>query len=213
MAFMDRIKRDITRHRHKAAVLGVLFVVMIVMTVRAVVQLQPKAAAAAIVVDGATAIDPLKQEGEATPNAGVDADERIRQSKELWRTLREVRGAEASVAFSFDSSFYPPDPSRPVAAAAPARLEAAPATPIPDQTEALRRAQVAAIREQSHVLIVKSTTMSGSAKPWAIVNQQLVSVGQEVLGFEITAIRSREVEFIKDGVPIVVKMSDDIRGQ
>ena len=133
MALLDRIKRDITRHRHRTAVLAVLFVLMIVMTVRAVLQLQPKPAMAAVANENAAAIDPLKDENQATPNAGADADERIRQSKELWRTLREVRGADAAVAFSFDSSFYPADPTRHVTVATPERMEAAPATPIPDQ--------------------------------------------------------------------------------
>ena len=37
----------------------------------------------------------------------------------------------------------------------------------------------------------------------AIVNQQLVTVGQRILGFEIAAIRAREVEFVKEGVTTV----------
>jgi hypothetical protein len=42
----------------------------------------------------------------------------------------------------------------------------------------------------------------------AIVNQQLVTVGQKIQGFEISAIRAREVVFLKDGVTIVVRMPD-----
>jgi len=40
----------------------------------------------------------------------------------------------------------------------------------------------------------------------AIVNQQLLAVGQQILGFTITAIRAREVEFSKEGVSVVVAM-------
>ena len=82
----------------------------------------------------------------------------------------------------------------------------------PDDGEADKRALAAKIRQQANELHVQSTTV-GNGKPWAIVNQQLVSLGDVVKGFEITAIRSREVEVKKEGVTTAVKMPDDPRGQ
>ena len=81
-----------------------------------------------------------------------------------------------------------------------------------ESAEAVQRAVAAAVREQARALGVKSTAVSGG-RPLAIVNQQLLSVGDQINGFEITAIRSREVEFRKDGVTVAVKMPDDLRGQ
>jgi hypothetical protein len=212
MGLIDKLKRDIVRHRQKAAVLAVLFTVMVVLSVRAVFQLQPRPVMAAL--PPAEAAAPAAADAAKTDLAGgVEAEERIRQSKELWRRLREVRGVDASVAFSFDSSVYPPDPAaRRATPISPERIEPVAATPPTESAEAVQRAVAAAVREQARALGVKSTAVSGG-RPLAIVNQQLLSVGDQINGFEITAIRSREVEFRKDGVTVAVKMPDDLRGQ
>ena len=87
----------------------------------------------------------------------------------------------------------------------PEPAKPAPVLPLVD-TAALKASR---IREQARLLVVKTTALgNGTSKPMAIVNQQLLTVGQEILGFELSAIRPREVEFVKDGVTVVVKMPD-----
>ena len=206
MSLVTAIHRDILRHRQKAAVLGVLLVVMAVFTVKAVIQLSPQAAAASAVNAGAGA--PPGSEGAAGTSGdtttAAEAEERIRESRELWKRLREVRGVDAAVAFSFDASFYPLDPARRVTT--PTKLEVTPAAPV-DDAEAVKVAHERLIREQAQQFRVQSTTMSGS-QPFAVVNGQLVTVGGTINGFEVTAIRSRVVDFTKEGVPVPVKMPD-----
>lgn len=206
MGFIHTFKRDLARHRHKAAVLGVLFAVMVFMGVRAVFQMQPQRASAITITetDGASA--------PAVSNA-AEASERIRLSKELWRRLWEKGGVSGKDAFTFEATYYPPDPTRPMVTP----LTPEPETrqqPVarPDDGEIVRRALMLRLREQLVELKVQSTTVS-TGKPWAIVNGQLVSVGDQVKGFEISAIRPREVDFTKEGVTSVVKMPDDFRGQ
>jgi len=209
MGFVNSIKRDIARHRQKAAVLAVLLAVMLFMCVRAVSQMRPQSAAAATEIVSA---DPSATSATSA-NDTAEAEDRIRLSKELWRRLLEKRGMDVSIAFKFDSSSYPLDPSRAVVQQIPVEpLDPSPVQIKPDDTEINRRQLELRIRQMSNELRVQSTTL-GSGKPWAIVNQQLVSLGDMVKTFEVTAIRAREVEFTKEGVTVVVKMPDDLRGQ
>jgi hypothetical protein len=84
---------------------------------------------------------------------------------------------------------------------------------VPDDSENQRRLREQSIRDQSRQLTVKSTTVTATGKPWAIVSNQLVTVGDIVNGFEVVAIRSREVDFKKENFTKTVKMTDDLRGQ
>ena len=245
MGVIDRFKRDITKHRGKAAVLGILCATMVAMSIRAVVQLRPREAAATIAPVAAPmpsntnavkdntivakesasgvkdSVSGVKDSASAKDNSssakdiatGADAEARIQESKDLWFHLREVTptATEAKAAFTFDASYFPP-PAAPVEIkAATTTIEAAATAiqpaPTPVVDEATARAN--RIQEEAKALVVKSTAAShGSIQAMAIVNQDLLKVGQKILGFEITAIRAREVEFTKEGVTTVVKMPD-----
>ena len=207
MGAIDKFKRDLTKHRGKATVLGLLFVLMVAMSVRAVLELRPKAAEAALAPP--VAREQPNKSGSKDMATGADAEARIQESKDLWRRLREVKATatEAKVAFTFDASYYPP----PVVPLEVKPMAIAPETPVRASVPVVDEAAVHEnrIREQARALIVKSTAVGqGTAEPMAIVNQKLLSVGQTILGFEITAIRAREVEFTKEGVTTVVKMPD-----
>jgi hypothetical protein len=203
MSAVAKFKRDLAKHRGRAALLGILFVAMVAMGVRAVTQLQPRAAVAKVT----PAQTPGAASSSETPVATVNPEARLRESKELWKRLKEVKATAAApqAAFTFEPGYYPPptvtDITPPVFVS-----EIAP-TPKPVVDEAGIRA--ARIREQARALVVKSTAVgNGNMEPMAIVNQQLVTVGHKILGFEISAIRAREVEFVKDGVNTVVRMPD-----
>src|SRR6187551_3740230 len=205
MSIIARFKRDIAKHRGRAAVLGVLFVTMVVFGVKAFFELHQPVAIAAVV---ATDIKP--GQAHAAVNS-AEAELRMNESKKLWRTLREVKAtaSKAEVAFAFDASYYPPpaiDPSKRVSAA-PA-LEPEPVKPAQPVVElgSIRRQR---IREQSRQLVIKTIAIGNESTPsMAIVNQQLMTLGQTILGFELTAIRPREVEFVKEGETVVVQMAN-----
>src|SRR5262245_35847468 len=113
MTLLERFKRDIARHRAKALVLGVLFLAMIGLSVKAVLELHPQAATAAGVSSTAIAAEPAK----ASTNVASEMD--VQKSALLRKQLAEVKseGLPAMVAFTFEPSFYTPDPSRIVAVA------------------------------------------------------------------------------------------------
>jgi len=206
MGLIERFKRDILKHRGRAAILGVLSIVMAISTVKAIFEMQPKEAQGAL---PATAI-PMSSDPSASMS-GAEAKEHLDQSRILWHTLREVNpnAVNASVAFAFDPSFYPAPP-QPVVEnpkqAAPEQVKPLPVAPVID----LEAQRVQHIHDLAKSLVVKTTSLGGGPnnQPIAIVNGQLVTIGQEILGFEVTAIRAREVEFIRDGVTDVSKMPD-----
>jgi hypothetical protein len=212
MRIIDKLKRDMAKHPARASVLGVLTVLMIALSARAVLELRPKTAQAGIPV----LETPVVTDKHGSPE-DTEAMDRVGESKRLWPVLREVGGIDTSVAFTFDASYYQLDPTqrRPVQPEQVETPKAVPLTPPPqDDPEAAKRARTALVREQARQLTVKSTMLgTGNSPSMAIVNQQLLTVGQEILGFVITAIKAREVEFTKDGVTIAVKMADDPRGQ
>jgi hypothetical protein len=201
MGALGKFKRDITKHRGKAAVLGILFVTMTALTVRAVFELRPHAAVASNL---ATAKTEPKPSAAAAP--GTNAAARMQESKNLWNRLKEVKAnaADAKTAFTFDPSYYPPPAVVDATPSVTPDVKPAPAAPVDEAT-----IRAARIREQARSLVVKSTAVgNGTMEPMAIVNQQLLTVGQKIMGFEISAIRAREVEFTKDGVTTVVRMPD-----
>lgn len=204
MGLIDNFKRDILRHKGRTAVLGVLFVAMVLFSVRAVIQLQPKAATAAV------PFNPHAQ--PVNPVASADTEAKLKESQDLWKRLREVKpGATPSaVAFTFDPMFYPQPvevrkPATPVTPEVVAVTPAPPIVPVVNAEE-IRNQR---IREESRSLVLKSTLVGeGITKPQAIINQKLLGVGQEILGFTITAIRAREVELVKERAIVVIKMAD-----
>ena len=207
-AVIEKLKRDFAKHKAKAIVLGILTLVMAVFVVKGVFEMAPRAATAGLQVGSTTVMEP--------PVIGAmqqDTEARIRQGSELWRVLREQRGVQPTEAFSFDAAYFTPDPSRRIAAVPDpdTHVDSHPVTPVTNE-EAERRIKIAAIREQARALSVKSTVVGGM-KPIAVINDRILSVGDRVLGFEIIAIRAREVEFKKDDVTLAVKMADDARSQ
>ena len=147
----------------------------------------------------------------------MDAEERIRQSRELWKVLRDTRGGlGAETAFTFDPTFFPADPNQPVHVE-PQHVETvdhlvAPVAPNNEELE--RAAHISSIREQARQLVVHSTVVgNGRSQSIAVVNEHILTVGDRISGFEITAIRAREVEFKKDGITLAVKMADDSSAQ
>jgi hypothetical protein len=202
MGVLDKFKRDLTKHRGKAAVLGILFVTMTALTVRAVVEMRPRTAVANGTLMGAKT--ETKPTDAAAPGATVAS--RIQESKNLWNRLKEVKAnaADPQSAFAFDPNYYPPPAAVEPPPAITSEVKQTPAAIVDEP--AIRAARV---RDQARSLVVKSTAVgNGTMEPMAIVNQQLLTVGQKIMGFEISAIRAREVEFVKDGVTTVVRMPD-----
>ena len=201
---LDQIKRDFAKHRRKSAVLGVLSLVMAGFVVKAYLELRPQSASALPVADVS---------GEGVSAAGeepaVNPEEKLKLSRELWTVMREKRGVEDVVAFKFEPSYFPIDPTRRVSDAERVAVADAPRTAVTSD-EVLREAREREIKEQARGLVVRSTVVGNAvSKPVAVINERILSIGDVISGFTITAIQAREVDFKKDGVTLAVKMADN----
>jgi hypothetical protein len=203
------IKRDFTRHRRKAMVLGGLTLVMAGLIVKAYFDLNPESASGAVpIANLAVAAD----SNSAESSADADTDTRLNQSKELWRTLRTAKGAKANEAFTFVASLYQIDPSR--RPGMPVTSAITPLSAPQVDGDLVERQRQDAIHDRARRELIVRTTIMGTAmtKPQAIVNQQVLSVGDPIKGFTITAIRGREVDFSVDGVITTISMNNDSHG-
>lgn len=208
MAFgLAKLKQDFAKHKAKAAVLSALSLVMAVLVVKGLLEMMPQSAAA-----GSTPLATTLPDSTALATTPGETEERVRQGQQLWRLLRERRGIAPELAFTFESSCFTPDPNRKSVPAA----EVDPRIGAPSQVastrpatseEAERQRKVAAIALEAQALKIRSTVVG--ARPVAIINNQILSVGERILQFEVLAIRAREVEFRKDDVTLVVKMVGD----
>jgi hypothetical protein len=201
----EKIKKDFARHQKRAAILGVLVLVMVGFIIKAYFEMSPKL----ILADA----PPAPANIEVVSRV-VDTDARIRQSKELWKILRENHGVAPSLAFSFVPGYYNRDPSRPMHDIQHDNVKFAPPLPAaPVTSQQLERdARVADVKKQALKLTVMSTIVgAGNSNPVAVVNQRILSVGDSIEGFEIIAIKAREVVFKMDGVTLAVKMASAAR--
>jgi hypothetical protein len=211
---LESIKADFARNRKKGALLASLFAVMLILFLRAYLVTGAKPAAAS-----STFFDPHAPDAHPAPAdaaAATNADARLRLSHDLWKTLRDVRGTPPASVFKFDPSLFPLDPNRPrpVVVDVPQGDTAVHAAPrIVYDEDAEKRARILAVHDQARALIVRSTVVNTGAHPVAVINDRILTVGDHINGFEITAIRAREVEFKKDDVTLPIKMVDMPRGQ
>jgi hypothetical protein len=208
MAFgLAKLKQDFAKHKAKAAVLSTLSLVMAVLVIKGLFEMMPQSAAAGA-TPGSVATTLPESALAAIP---TDTEERVRQGQQLWRLLRERRGISPGLAFTFESSYFIPDPNRKSVPAAevdprigpPQVASTRPAT----SEEAERQRKIATINLEAEALKIRSTVVG--ARPVAIINNQILSVGDRILQFEVLAIHAREVEFRKDDVTLAVKMVGD----
>ncbi len=201
---LDQIKRDFAKHRRKSAVLGVLSLVMVGFFVKAYLELRPQSASALPLAEA-----PAVGGSEAGEEPAMNPEEKLKQSRALWAVMREKRGVEDVVAFKFEPSYFPIDPTRHALDTDRVAMPEAPRTAVTSD-EVLREVRERDIREQAKGLVVRSTVVGNAvSKPVAVINEHILGVGDVISGFTITAIQAREVDFKKDGITLAVKMADN----
>jgi len=208
---VDKIKRDFARHQKKAGILAVLAVILLAFIAKAFFDMSGSRPAAAETATGSPNTD-------VHAALAMDSEEHMAQSRELWKLLKKQNkdAMTPDVAFSFEHSYYNENPNRKIALAPEhvAPVDNTPKIPVTNaEAEAAKRK--ALITAQTRDLVVRSTVVgSGISKPVAVINDlsvtsgdRILAVGDYIKGFEITAIRAREVEFKKDGITLAVEMA------
>jgi hypothetical protein len=177
----------------RSALLGCLALTLVVLMGRALVKTRP---AAALPNPEATVAS------VSTPVDGLSPDElsrRLENSSELWKVLHQVRGMPANSVFKLSPHYYESANPEPAPAAAPAVVQVQRVDPN-IQAQVQRRAVEAAAAE----LQLRSVVLAQD--PVAVINAQMVRVGDVIGGFKIIAIQARQVVVEKDGTSVVLNM-------
>lgn len=214
---LEKIKKDFVRNQKRTAILGVLVLVLAGFSVKAYFEMAPSHAAA----DTGAPVDPVA--GAATTAdvqlSAAESEARIRQSKQLWTALREVKKDSVTPAFAFTflPANFPEDPNRP-RQLIPERLpdnNTQPTTSVAHDLEpARRKAEITA--KANHITVTstvlgnpasKSVVLLNIARPGKPGQQGIYKVGDVVEGFEITAIQARKVVLKMEDIEVIKGMS------
>jgi hypothetical protein len=195
--YLQQLVQQAKADPKKAGILGVLMVVMVVLFVRAASSSTPTSAQAS--VNGAHSITlPDNLRGLPRPNSAV---------AELMKWAdRPIPPALTRNFFVVNYEYYPQDGTKP----APAPVRLAQGDGFWDQLaksiaiRADQKLDQEALREKIHreaaALKVQSTMMGASPK--ALINGQLVGVGDVVASFRVLKIEARGVILEREGIKL-----------
>lgn len=180
----------------KGIALGVLSLVLVLLVVRATLGGSPKKADARLAPVGdakstTTAI-------VLTDNAAQELERSAAQSAALWKTLRAQRGISAHAAFRFDSAYYTVDPSK------QNRNETS-GKQIPNKSEMKTTDALSMPVVPDMPSLTLQSTATG-AHPTAVINSQILQIGDVIQGCKVVSIRAREVTVKKDGQTYTLEM-------
>ena len=200
---IDKIKQEFAQNKKRAGILVVLSLVLVGFAIKAYFEMSPSSAAAATVVPAA---DP-----NAVPAANGEAPRC--PPRKPTRELAIQRIVEDPAHEAWDHArgrlhFFSQDIT-----AGSNRVIASAMSLIPPRkwwrSTAIPAKRAARIAVLANKLVVTSTVVgSGNSRPVAIVNGNIVTVGDWISEFQVTSIKSREVEFKMDGVTFVAKMDE-----
>jgi hypothetical protein len=183
-----RLLAELKRDPKRAVVMGVLGLVLFVLGGRLVLkQIGPSAAtAAAVKATPKTAKKPLapgvgKAAAEAAARSAATAAQKVLLDRDLFRP---------------NPAFFPP--------AKPAAPAVSTAKVVQDDPAARQAAAKKKVLAEAHSLGLQ-TTMVGSS-PTAMINGQVLRVGDVIRGFQVVEISSRSCTLVKDEVRVTLEM-------
>lgn len=180
----------------KSAILGVLVLVLLVLVVRVALSVSPKSASALPI----KAADSVRMNAVAVPDAASQELERAAaQSSALWKTLRSRRGIPPQSAFRFDPGYYMSDPGR------ISRSETSGKQVVTKSESKSADANSTRTDLTAVVPLLLQSTATG-ARPTAVINMQILQIGDSIQGYTVAAIRAREVVVKKDGQSYTLEM-------
>ena len=186
--FLDRLKAEVQRDTKKALILGTLMLVLIGAVVREIVRRRGPAQATAAATTSVVAPRPAALTAAAAQAAAQGDSGQEDKPLELGRLVvdRDM--------FTPDPVYFPPKQKpRPVAVA----------TPV-DEEAARREAERKAVQAQARALTLQST-MVGSA---AIINGQVLRVGDWINGFQVVEIAVRSCTVEKSSMRVTLEMAN-----
>jgi len=191
----ERLVGQIKADKTRAAVLGCVVIVALIVGGRLIVRnLSVSKAGAAVSSAQPSAVvvepDPLASfRGQfAAPSAG--------RSPELNESVPRARRQITRDIFAPKLDFFPPDQEAPVV------TKVSPVASAVDPNVL----QMQAICAQARSLVLQSTIIS--SRPTAIVNGQVLRVGDWISGFEVVEVTARACVVAKKGIRVQLEMSE-----
>jgi len=192
----QRLLGELQRDKKKTAVLLGLLAVAGFLGVRAIwsISSSPAGAAGAVV----TSVSPAAPGNGAAPSAeGALAQAAAKAAPAFPRPAAPRRAASRDL-FALQLDDYPVAQESKAALGAQTQPASQPVDP--------EQMQVEAIQAQARGLSLQSTILS--ATPRAIINEQLVGVGDKVQGFQVVEVSNRACVLVQDGVRVRLLMKD-----
>jgi hypothetical protein len=193
--FGYQLKAAVRREPKKTIALGVLITVLIVISGWELMRRSgPARATAAVVRPTADLADgtasPAGAPGTGTPQ------------RDAGNTAADAAGSGGKLAV--DRDLFTPDPTY----FAPRRKSKPAAVKRVDDSIAIREAQEQAVRAQARALTLQSTIVGGVNVPTAIINGEVLRVGDAINGFRVVEIASRSCTVEKTNLRITLEMTN-----
>lgn len=186
-----KLVAELMRDKKKAAILGVLVLVGIVFTIKALVHSGPATAAATSLAGKDLLTSPPKSQDDAG-----DRDLKAKARRDLY--IQQMDGSITRDIFLANLDLFPRKNAEPVKVA-PTPTTAA-SGPAPDPEDLDRRV----IRAEAQALVLESTMVGASSI--ANINGKILRVGERFSGFEIMDITSHSCLVRKRNVTAVLEI-------
>jgi len=193
--FGYRLKAALRREPKKAVALGVLVSVLIAISGWELMRRSGPARATAAVVGPTADLADGNAWPAGTPGAGTarrDADNTA------------ATAASGDRKLTIDRDLFTPDPTY---FSTPRKGKPA-AVKRADDSVAIREAQERAVRAQARALTLQSTIVGGADVPTAIINGEVLRVGDAINGFRLVEIASRTCTVEKTNLRITLEMTN-----
>ena len=191
----ERFVAEMKADKKRAAVLGCVAVVALIVGGRLIVKNLPISKAGAALSD----VQPSAVVVESDPMASFRdqfAAPSAKGGREVSPAVPTARREITRDIFAPKLDFYPPDQE------APAVTKVSPVAPAIDANVL----QAQSVRAQARSLVLQSTIIS--SRPTAIVNGQVLGVGDWINGFEVVEITARACAVAKKGIRVQLEMSE-----
>lgn len=187
-----RLQAEVKRDPKKAAILGILVVVFLIVGVREVARRagSPGSSSAATVTTSA--------QPAANTTAGAAAGHKALESKGAGESYDLAVLRVSRDIFTPDEEYFPaPEPKT------REKPKPKPGLRVMDPNAAAQAARLQVIAQAA--TLVLQTTVIGE-RPTALINGRIVRIGDTIAGFKVVDINSRSCQLERDGIRVALDM-------
>ncbi len=196
---LQRVGDELKRDRKKAVLVGALLIGACILVVRLVLVDGSTPDEAGAATAPPVAAEKTVSTDDSTNEESYVTDYEAQRAKQRDEYIRKIgRNIERDI-FARNPAFFPPEKKPPPVKVVPASAPAGGAQTKRDSKRQIVQAQAAA-------LVLQSTIVSWDSI--AVINDEILRVGNEINGFEVVEIAPRICKVRKDSVTVILEMSE-----